>query len=96
MVAPYGTNVYAALTGTVTMAGWDKIFGNCIIISHQSGYKTMYGHLSAILVTPGQMVTPSTAIGKVGSTGLSTGAHLHFTVIKNGSRINPRPLLPAE
>ena len=89
MACPTGTSVYAALGGTVTSAGFNNVYGNYIIITHHSGYKTLYGHLSAILVTRGQYVDTNTRIGRVGSTGVSTGPHLHFTVYKFGKTVNP-------
>ena len=89
MACPQGTPVYAALGGTVTSTGFNNIYGNYIIVTHHSGYKTLYGHLSAILVTRGKYVDINTKIGKVGSTGMSTGPHLHFTVYKNGKTVDP-------
>lgn len=89
MAAPQGTSVYAALNGRVTSTGFNSTYGNFVIISHHSGYQTLYGHMSAILVSKGQWVDTNTRIGRVGSTGLSTGPHLHFTVTKNGSTVNP-------
>ena len=93
MAAPSGTSVYAALSGTVTTVGYNSIYGNYIIVTHHSGYKTLYGHLSAALVTRGRYVDTSTKIGKVGNTGMSTGPHLHFTVFKFGKTINPLTLI---
>lgn len=92
MACPSGTSVYAAMIGTVTATGYNATYGNYVIVAHHSGYKTLYGHLSAILCTKGQSVDQSTRIGRVGSTGLSTGPHLHFTVFKNGKQINPENL----
>lgn len=89
MAAAHGTSVYAALNGRVTFTGFNETYGNYIIISHHSGYQTLYGHLSEILTTKGQYVDTKTRIGRVGNTGLSTGPHLHFTVTKNGSTVNP-------
>lgn len=87
-VAP---NVVAADSGTVTVAGWPDGYGygNRVIINHGNGYTTMYSHLSRIYVVPGQTVARGAAIGKMGSTGRSTGIHLHFEVIKNGIYLNP-------
>ncbi len=93
MASSTGTPVYAALVGTVSTVGYNETYGNYIIVSHHSGYKTLYGHLSATLVVRGQNVTTATRIGRVGSTGLSTGPHLHFTVFKNGRTVNPLNLL---
>ena len=89
MACPMGTAIYAALPGTVTATGDSNVYGNYVIITHHSGYKTLYGHMSAILAVHGQRVTTDTKIGKVGSTGMSTGPHLHFTVYKNGTQVNP-------
>jgi murein DD-endopeptidase MepM/ murein hydrolase activator NlpD len=94
LAVPSGTNAYAALAGTVTKVGYDDTYGNHVIIAHHSGYQTLYGHFSSVTVSQGQYVTTSTVIGKVGSTGLSTGPHLHFTVYKNGRLVNPVGLLP--
>ena len=93
MAAPAGTSVYSALAGTVTTVGYNSIYGNYIIVSHHSGYKTLYGHLSATLVTRGSVVNAGAKIGKVGNTGMSTGPHLHFTVFKFGKTINPLGVL---
>ncbi len=92
MACPQGTPIYAALPGTVTATGFNNTYGNYVIITHHSGYKTLYGHMSAILAVKGQYVTTDTKIGKVGSTGMSTGPHLHFTVFKNGKQVNPQNL----
>jgi len=93
MATSYGTPVYAALDGTVSAIGFDVTYGNYIIISHHSGYQTMYAHLSAVLATRGESVTTQTRIGLVGNTGESTGPHLHFTVFKNRATMNPAQLL---
>lgn len=84
-----GAPVHPALAGTVRACGYSSIYGNYVIIVHHSGYQTMYGHLSAISTKPGSYVTTATRIGSVGSTGRSTGPHLHFTVYKQGATINP-------
>lgn len=89
MACPSGTPVYAASSGKVTSAGYNNVYGNYVIITHHGGYKTLYGHMSAILVAPGRNVVLGTNIGRVGSTGMSTGPHLHFTVYKYGKTINP-------
>jgi murein DD-endopeptidase MepM/ murein hydrolase activator NlpD len=91
--APMGSSVRAAMSGRVSAAGWDDVLGNYIVVSHHSGYRTMYGHLSATRVKAGAYVGTGERIGDVGSTGLSTGPHLHFTVFKNGVTVNPRNLL---
>ena len=84
-----GTSVYAADGGKVVLAEWYGGYGNCIMIDHGNGYKTLYGHLSTIGVKSGQAVNQGDVIGQVGSTGNSTGPHLHFEVYMNGSRIDP-------
>jgi murein DD-endopeptidase MepM/ murein hydrolase activator NlpD len=88
-----GTPVRAAMSGRVSSAGYDAVFGNYVIISHHSGYRTLYGHLSVIRTRNGAYVGTGERIGDVGSTGLSTGPHLHFMVYKNGVTVNPRSLI---
>jgi murein DD-endopeptidase MepM/ murein hydrolase activator NlpD len=89
----HGTPVKAAMSGRVSSAGYDNVYGNFVVITHHSNYKTMYGHMSAIKVKVGANVATGQQIGNVGSTGRSTGPHVHFTVYKNGVTINPRPLI---
>ncbi len=92
MSAPRGTPVYASLTGKVVVTGFSKTYGNYVIISHHSGYQTLYGHLHTISTSMGAIVSPSSQIGLVGNTGMSTGPHLHFTIFKNGATQNPAAL----
>lgn len=87
---PTGTHVLACEAGKVEVAGWSKGFGKCIIISHGGGVKTTYAHLSKINVTKGQKVVRGQFIGEVGSTGNSTGPHLHLGVSVNGSYVDPQ------
>ncbi len=90
--APKGTPVYAADSGYVSIAGWDRepvSYGNEVVLNHGNGYSTRYAHLSAIMVDAGESVKKGQLIGRVGSTGNSTGAHLHFEIIKNGVGRNP-------
>lgn len=79
LAAPAGLSVQAAHSGTVVFAGWRGGYGNAVIVRYpDEQYETLYGHLSAILVRSGQIVSAKQTIGSVGSTGLSTGPHLHF------------------
>jgi murein DD-endopeptidase MepM/ murein hydrolase activator NlpD len=87
--APAGTEIKAVANGTVIFAGWLGAYGNATVIDHGSGISSMYAHQSSILVKENQDVKKGDVIGKVGSTGWSTGAHLHFEVRKNGDPINP-------
>jgi murein DD-endopeptidase MepM/ murein hydrolase activator NlpD len=93
IAVPLGTPVHAALSGRVTSAGWDNVYGNFVVITHHSNYRTLYGHMSAIRTKVGAYVVSGETIGLAGSTGRSTGPHVHFTVYKNGVTTDPRPLL---
>ncbi len=88
-----GAPVRAAMEGRVSSTGYNVITGNYVILAHHSGYATLYGHLDRIDVHKGQRVGIGTRIGSVGTTGYSTGPHLHFTVMKNGRTINPMLVL---
>ena len=92
MAANRGTAIYAALEGTVIEAGYNNTYGNYVVIRHHSGYQTLYGHMDTINTKRGRYVYTNTKIGTVGSTGLSTGPHLHFAVYKNGKGVNPQNL----
>jgi len=87
--APTGTPVYAVADGTVTAARWNGGFGNYVDIRHNSVYETQYAHLSRIAVSAGQSVAQGEIVGYVGSTGWSTGPHLHYQVKVNGTLTNP-------
>lgn len=89
--APEGTPVYATAAGTVSEMGWNPIFGLMVLIDHGNGLHTLYGHLSSTYVEKGQRVQQSTLIGAVGSTGRSTGPHLHYTVYRYGVAVDPLP-----
>lgn len=93
MATSMGTPIYAALDGVVSSTGYNETYGNYVIITHHSGYKTLYGHMSRITCKKGNFVYTTTKIGEVGSTGMSTGPHLHFTVYKNGKSVNPLALI---
>lgn len=88
-----GTPVRAAMEGVVTAAGYSTVTGNYVVIAHHSGYTTLYGHFDKISVKVGQSVSTATVIGLAGSTGYSTGPHVHFTVSKYGRTVNPMTLL---
>ena len=91
--APEGTDVVAAMAGNISDAGYDVKFGNYIKITNAVGVTNFYAHLSEIAVTEGDSVTVGQCIGKVGTTGASTGPHLHFEVIIAGENVNPRTFL---
>ncbi|MDR2314540.1 MAG: M23 family metallopeptidase [Spirochaetaceae bacterium] len=93
IASPMGTPVKAAADGRVSAIGANAVYGNFIILTHTGDYQTMYAHLSRILVQRGVYVNQGTVIGRVGSTGRSTGAHLHFSVYKGKRAINPLEVL---
>ncbi|NCB05453.1 MAG: LysM peptidoglycan-binding domain-containing protein [Clostridia bacterium] len=86
---PTGSSIVAADGGTVTLARWNGGYGYCVIIDHGNGYQTLYAHASKLLVKQGQKVAQGEVIARVGSTGNSTGPHLHFEVRINGKTVNP-------
>lgn len=93
--APYGSMVYAADSGTITYAGWAyEGYGYSVIIDHGNGRETWYNHLKGALLEAGSFVERGTPIGEVGSTGHSTGPHVHFELRLNGARVDPMPYLP--
>ena len=93
----YGRTIVAAASGRVVSAGWGGAYGNRVIIDHGGGMSTLYAHMAngSICVRAGQYVSGGSAIGKLGSTGNSTGPHLHFEVRINGSKVNPAPFIGA-
>lgn len=93
MACPQGSAIMASASGTVAVSGFHPVYGNYVIIKHSNGYQTLYGHMSKILVKKGQWISQGSRIGLVGSTGYSTGPHLHFSVYKNGRLVNPLSLI---
>jgi murein DD-endopeptidase MepM/ murein hydrolase activator NlpD len=93
IAAGSGTAVRAATSGVVKKASWYGGYGNAVIIDHGQGVQTLYGHNSALNVKPGDRVQAGQVISKVGSTGDSTGPHLHFEVQIDGKKVDPRPWL---
>lgn len=94
IAAPRGSEVYAARDGTVTEVGNDGVYGLFVVISHSDGYQTLYGHLDARTVELNQRVYSGMIVGAVGSSGLSTGPHLHFEIRRKGEARDPYPLMP--
>ena len=92
---PYDTPVFTAAAGTIRRAGWsaNQVYGIRIEVAHANGYVSTYSHLSQVLVRPGQVVARGTRIGLVGSTGRSTGPHLHFELYQHGQSLNPLSIL---
>ena len=93
LAGPYGTPIYATADGIVEKAEWSGGYGNMVEIDHGKGLETRFGHLSRILVHEGQKVTRGTLIALMGSTGRSTGSHLHYEVRIDGRAVNPVPFL---
>ena len=102
--APTGTPVNAAADGVVSHAGWKGGYGNAVVLRHASGFETLYGHLSRIHVRRAQRVTQGETIGRVGATGLATGPHLDYRMLRDGVFVDPlevqsppaEPLSPRE
>lgn len=94
LAAPIGTPIHATAEGTVVRAGWNSGgYGNLVEIDHGRGIITRYGHLSAVLVRAGDRVTRGHQVGRMGSTGRSTGSHLHYEVRIDGRAVNPIPFM---
>jgi murein DD-endopeptidase MepM/ murein hydrolase activator NlpD len=94
LAGQYGTPIYATADGTVLRSGWNSGgYGNLVEIDHGRGITTRYGHMSAILVSAGQHITRGQQIGRMGSTGRSTGNHLHYEVRIDGRAVNPIPFM---
>ena len=94
--APEGTPILAAHSGTVLVSGWNDSYGNQVLLDNGAGLSTRYAHRTQTAVTAGEAVTAGQVIGYVGSTGDSTGNHLHFEVMQNGVRMNPLALVFAQ
>lgn len=92
--APTGTQVGAARGGEITHAGPAGTYGNLVIVRHEDGFETRYAHLSEVHVKKGDRVETGADIGAVGSTGRSTGPHLHFEIRREGKALDPKPYLP--
>jgi murein DD-endopeptidase MepM/ murein hydrolase activator NlpD len=84
-----GSPIHATMEGEVISAGWQGGYGNAVVIRHPNGYETLYGHAQKLLVKPGQHVEAGDVIARVGSTGLSTGPHLHYELRKDGLAVDP-------
>ena len=97
--ASWGSDIYATKAGTVKVAneGWNYGLGYCVKIQHDDGTSTVYGHMSRVIAVVGQRVAQGQVIGKIGSTGVSTGPHLHYEIRiggVTGTAVNPLPYLP--
>lgn len=93
MACPTGTPIKAAKSGKVSFTGYSNVYGKYVIVTHADGYQTLYGHMSRITTKKGQVVDQGSQLGLVGSTGYSTGPHLHLSVYKNGKLIDPLSVL---
>ncbi|MEK7649067.1 MAG: peptidoglycan DD-metalloendopeptidase family protein [Patescibacteria group bacterium] len=89
IAGPPSNKIYAAAQGVVIISGWQSGYGRTVLIDHGNGYRTRYGHASKLFVSAGERVERGDVIAMVGSTGRSTGPHLHFEILRNGSRVNP-------
>ena len=91
--APSGTSIYAVANGTVVQSGWNGAYGYCVIIEHTNGMRTLYAHAKQLCCSVGDTVSQGEVIALVGTTGQSTGNHLHFEVIVGGRNVNPGPYI---
>ncbi|MDI3270040.1 MAG: M23 family metallopeptidase [Bacillota bacterium] len=96
LAAPYGSAVTSAAAGVVTFAGYRPGYGYTVVVRHTASRETLYAHLSRVLVKPGQEVDKGHLIGRVGSSGHSTGPHLHFEVHESGTPVDPYPYLTGQ
>ncbi|UOF94477.1 MAG: M23 family metallopeptidase [Bacteroides sp.] len=88
-VAPTGTKIYSTGNGIIKDININRSYGLCVVINHGYGYKTLYAHMSKVIVRKNQIVNRGDIIGLVGNSGLSTGSHLHYEVYKNGKNVDP-------
>lgn len=93
LAAPAGSDIYAYCAGSVSAVGTNAVYGNYVRIDHGGGLSTFYGHMKKVTVKQGQRVSCGESIGIIGSTGKSTGVHLHFEVTVDGTRVDPSPYL---
>jgi murein DD-endopeptidase MepM/ murein hydrolase activator NlpD len=93
IAGPWGSPIYATADGKVSLAGWDGSYGYSVVINHSKEYQTRYGHLSRYTVRNGEVVKKGDVIGYMGTSGRSTGVHLHYEVLRNGASVNPDPYL---
>lgn len=93
LAVPQGTPVKAVMDGKVAVTGYSPVYGNYVIISHDGGYQSLYGHLHSIGVKKGSSLLQGSVLGKAGNTGYSTGPHVHLSIYKNGKMINPLSVL---
>lgn len=94
LAAPLGTEVYAVASGIVVERGEDPVYGRYLVVEHEGAWKSVYGHLSEVLADLRNTVRSGSIIGRVGTTGQSTGPHLHFELRRNGEARDPAPLIP--
>ncbi len=93
IAAPQGARVHAAGPGRVVFSGYQKGYGNTVVVHHPDGFESRYAHLAELLVKEGDQLGTSQVVGTVGSTGRSTGPHLHFEISRNGSQLDPMAML---
>ena len=94
IAAPEGMEVHPACAGVVVSSGYEQGYGNTVVVRHPGGFETRYAHLNTLKVNAGDQIQLSGVLGTVGSTGHSTGPHLHFEVVRNGNQMDPEALLP--
>ncbi len=93
IAAPQGSRVHAAGAGKVVFSGYEKGYGNTVVVQHPDGFESRYAHLGELMVKEGDEIQTSQVVGTVGNTGRSTGPHLHFEISRNGNQLDPRAML---